>query len=68
MTLTTRKSAVAGVLAAISVLLGFTGLGHIAVPNVSGLAAIMVVLTTLVCAAAARIHIARRQARISRAG
>ncbi len=41
MTLTTRKIVVAGVFAAISVLLGFTGLGYIPVPNVSGSATIM---------------------------
>jgi uncharacterized membrane protein len=40
-TLTTRKIVVAGVLAAISVLLGFTGLGYIPVPNVTGSATIM---------------------------
>ena len=41
MILTTRTIVVAGVLAAISVLLGFTGLGHIPVPNITGSATIM---------------------------
>jgi uncharacterized membrane protein len=41
LTLTTRRIVVAGVLAAISVLLGFTGLGYIPMPNLSTSATIM---------------------------
>lgn len=41
MRLTTRRIVVAAVLAAISLLLGFTRLGYIPVPNVSGSATIM---------------------------
>lgn len=41
MQLTTRKIVVAGVLAAISVLLGVTSLGYIPLPNITGSATIM---------------------------